>query len=112
MRHLYHDVPLYSGSNAFPQFMDGDVFKLIVPLNDGIAAAGEFGINEDESTTQKTTQKILDFIKSYPGITQAELAKKCGISTDGIKWQIKQLKQSGKIERIGSDKGGHWEVKD
>ena len=63
-----------------------------------------------EKTTQKTTQKMLDLMKNYPEITQSELAEKCNISVDGIKWQIKQLKEKGIIRRVGADKGGHWEV--
>ena len=63
-----------------------------------------------QKTTQKTTQKILELIQVNPEISQSELAEKCGISMDGIKWQIKQLKEKGIIHRIGADKGGHWEI--
>ena len=40
MRKLYHDVPLYSGF-AKPQFLDGNMFRLIVPLNDDVHSASE-----------------------------------------------------------------------
>ena len=61
-------------------------------------------------TTQKITQKIMELIKNYPEITQKELAEKSGITPDGVRWQIKKLKNNGSIRRIGPDKGGHWEV--
>ena len=63
-----------------------------------------------QKTTQKTTQKILKLIKNYPEITKEELAEKCGITLDGIKWQLKKLKSQGIIRRVGPDKGGYWEV--
>mgnify|MGYP002626564406 CR=1 FL=1 len=33
-----------------------------------------------------------------------------GLSTDGVKWNLNKLKESGKIRRIGPDRGGRWEV--
>ena len=63
-------------------------------------------------TTQKTTQKILDAIMNNPNVTRLELSEICGISPDGIKWQLKSLTRSGRISRIGGDRGGHWEVHD
>ena len=34
----------------------------------------------------------------------------CGLTRDGINYQIRKLKQQGIIRRIGPDKGGHWEI--
>ena len=61
-------------------------------------------------TTRKTTQKIIELIRNYPEITKEELAEKCGVTSDGIKWQLKKLKSQGIIRRVGPDKGGHWEI--
>jgi ATP-dependent DNA helicase RecG len=58
----------------------------------------------------KTADKIMRFIKNNPKITIAELAKNLKISTRAIEKHIAQLKSSGLIERIGSDKAGYWEV--
>ncbi|MBQ6729643.1 MAG: winged helix-turn-helix transcriptional regulator [Bacteroidales bacterium] len=65
---------------------------------------------EEAETTQKTTQKILSLIKQKSDITRQELAEACGISSDGIKWQLKKLQEKGVIRRVGPDKGGHWEI--
>ena len=65
-----------------------------------------------ESSTEKTTEKILITITTNPYITKSELAKVCGITEDGIYWNIKKLKEGGIIRRVGHDKGGHWEVID
>jgi len=63
-----------------------------------------------QKTTQKTTQKILELIKENPKITRKELAEKIGISEDGIKFNLNQLKKQNKIKRVGPDKGGYWEI--
>ena len=71
--------------------------------------------NQDttQKTTQKgqdTTQKILEEIKKNPSISRDELAEKCGLTSDGIKYNIRKLREKGIIKRIGPDKGGHWEI--
>ena len=61
-------------------------------------------------TTQKTREVILAALEKSPDLTNKELADICGISIDGIKYQIKQMRSLGLIRRVGPDKGGHWEV--
>ncbi|MBQ3636284.1 MAG: winged helix-turn-helix domain-containing protein [Bacteroidales bacterium] len=58
----------------------------------------------------KTTQKIIDLIKNDPEITKEELAEKCEISSNGVRWQLKKLKRQGVIRRVGPNKGGYREV--
>jgi ATP-dependent DNA helicase RecG len=43
-------------------------------------------------------------------VTRRELAEACGISSSGVKWQLKQLQANNIIRRVGPDKGGHWEI--
>ena len=54
MRKLYRDVPLYSGIKERPQFLDGDIFRLVVPMDDIIPAAGESGQESSPKSGQKT----------------------------------------------------------
>ena len=63
-------------------------------------------------TTQKTTQKIIGRIKENPNITRKELAPIIGISEDGIKYYITNLKSMGVLEGICPDKGGYWRIVD
>ena len=63
-----------------------------------------------EKTAQKTTQKILDIINNNPQVTRKELAELVGMTADGIKWNLEKLKKTGKIRRIGPDKGGKWDI--
>lgn len=63
-------------------------------------------------STQTSTQKqILNILREYPQTSRKELAKIIGITEDGIKKQLANLKKAGMIERISADNGGHWEVK-
>ena len=43
-------------------------------------------------------------------VTTKELADNIGISQRKIKENIRYLKSVGLVERIGSEKTGHWEV--
>ena len=43
-------------------------------------------------TFKKTSELILDTIKKNPSLTNKELAAICGITTDGVYYQLKQLK--------------------
>ena len=62
-------------------------------------------------TTQETTQEqILASLRGQPSITRRELAKKIGLSADGIKYHLNKLKSAGIIRHVGSTKAGHWEV--
>ncbi|MDR0423086.1 MAG: Fic family protein [Rickettsiales bacterium] len=63
-----------------------------------------------DATTQKTTQKILEVLTQNPMVTRTELAQIIGLTTDGVKWNLDKLKKENRIRRIGSDKGGHWEI--
>jgi ATP-dependent DNA helicase RecG len=56
--------------------------------------------------------KIVELLKEDKYITNQELADTLGLSTKGIEWQMKKLKESGVIQRVGSAKGGYWEVLD
>ena len=77
---------------------------------------------EPRVTTQKTTQinsrttqkstadRILDCIRAEPQLTRTLLAERVGLSPDGVKYHLKNLKAAGLLRRVGSDRAGHWEV--
>lgn len=56
-------------------------------------------------TRVKTREKILELISENQKITNQELADKLELTIKGIEWQIKKLKEQGKLERIGGAKG-------
>ena len=64
-----------------------------------------------QTTTQKTTQeRILSYLSTEPSLTRRELAERTGITPDGIKYHLRELKAAGVIRRVGSDRAGRWEV--
>ncbi len=63
-----------------------------------------------EKNEVTTREKILNKIRENPKITIKQLSELTGISVKGIEWQIKKLKQQGKLKRIGPDKGGFWKI--
>ena len=59
---------------------------------------------------EKTVEKIFGLIKTNPQITQKQIMDKTWLTRRGIEWNLKKLKDAGRILRIGPDKGGHWEI--
>lgn len=62
-------------------------------------------VNEPVKLTA-TAQKVLTLIAEQSNITLEILTEKIGASRETVKRSLKLLKQSGYIERIGSDKTG------
>jgi len=56
-------------------------------------------------------QKILSVLKENPYATTMQMAKIIGVSDKTIKRALGTLKTAGMVERIGSDKTGHWTTK-
>ncbi len=67
-------------------------------------------IIENQDTTQKTSQKIVELIQNNNEISTQEMANIIGIDRRNIARQIKNLQAKGIIRRVGPDKGGHWET--
>ncbi|KFN40858.1 MAG: transcriptional regulator [Sulfuricurvum sp. MLSB] len=76
----------------------------------GFIPAADEAVETRGKTRGKTRENILETMRKTPSVTMEELAEAAGISTKGIEWQIQKLKSEGIIRRIGSAKGGHWEV--
>ena len=57
-----------------------------------------------------TVNAILALIKQNPSITYEDLTKKTGKSRRTISRIITELKTTGTLVRVGSDKSGHWEI--
>jgi predicted HTH transcriptional regulator len=55
-------------------------------------------------------EKILRLAKHDQQITIDLLATNIGRTTRSIEMQTQKLKETGKIERIGSDKQGNWKA--
>ena len=73
-------------------------------------SAGFFYVIFERTLLSKTSEKIIEIIKTNPEISAEKLSQEIGISSRAIEMQLSKLKESGRIKRVGSDKGGHWEI--
>ena len=84
MRNTYKYTKLYSG--GIPEFIEGDVFRTIIPLNEvaiGKVGPGVSATNQDEipvKTQVRTQVKTQDVILSFCIVprSKAEIAEHCG----------------------------------
>jgi predicted HTH transcriptional regulator len=54
---------------------------------------------------------LLSLIQADPTITYDALARSTGRNRKTVQRHLNILKQSGFLQRAGSPKGGHWEIK-
>lgn len=115
---LFTYTKFYSGKD--PIFEEGDVFRIIVPLDDDYSFDMEIGSETNRETNRETNhddflefnmEKALAFITKKPTITQIELKEKLQISLMSVKRVMKVLQEDEVIERIGSNRKGYWKIK-
>ena len=118
---------LYSG--AEPEFIEGDIFKIIIPLTTGAMTKVGPGtdIETNTETNTETSTEITDasisakisaverdirrLIGEDPHITIDQMVEKTNWSKGGIRYQIDKMKKAGKLSREGSQKDGKWVIK-
>lgn len=120
VRNLYKYSKYYSGEE--PVFTEGDVFRIIVPLNDTYSF--DFGQNGQSNHSNQTDQSdqsnqtgmvsedkiLLDFICQNPDMTNVLIAEHMGWTVSKVKYYIQKLKQTNKIKRIGTSRKGNWKA--
>lgn len=118
---IYRDVELVESlGSGIPRILRAygeECFKFtdnFIRITFPVSGQGKSGEKTTQKTTQKATQKtaqkILHYIKQDASISRNKLAELCGISPDGIKWQLNKMQKNGVIRRVGPNKGGYWEV--
>jgi len=63
-------------------------------------------------TRGKTPDRILHLLADAPDLSIPELAERIGKSASAVERAIRKLREAGRLERIGPDKGGRWQVLD
>ena len=106
VRSLYKYTKIYS--NAEPNFEEGDVFRLIVPMRPACAAL----LNDRKSNevTDVTEKRIIELLKDNSKYKTTELAEMLDISRKTVSIKLKNLREKGIIERVGSDRKGYWNI--
>jgi predicted HTH transcriptional regulator len=63
-----------------------------------------------DNTSEKTSEKILHYLRSNPKASAKDMAVILGLSQRAIEYQLRRLRQAGCIRRDGPAKGGQWIV--
>ena len=115
VRNLYKYSKYYSGKE--PEFIEGDIFKTIVPLDDEYSADantnGKATIKSDDKKVTKKIQKqydqILNFMEIGNEYTMKEFCDLLGLKETRTKTLLKGL--SDKIEAVGGNKDRRYRLK-
>ena len=67
-------------------------------------------IRGDEIGDEIGDDVVLKLIAERPTITAKELSQKSSFSTRKISRIVKELRESGRITRVGSDRKGYWQI--
>ena len=111
MRNMVRYGKTYGGVD--PQLIEGDEFQMII----GVPEFEEQGAVQGSSTASgktsgKTLGKILKIVGENGQVTIPGLAEMIGVTERSIERAIQKLQTQGLLKRIGSAKGGHWEIVD
>ena len=103
----------YSGRKNAPQFIEGDVFKTIIPLGNGFIAEGINGeINgEISGEISGEIKRVYQLILINEGIKAKDIAKGVKRPKKTVDKYIKKLKDMERIYYKGSKKTGGYYVK-
>lgn len=117
-RNLEKYVPIYSNGKQ-AELIEEDIFTTIIPINytDGTTLSTTL---TKKKTTLSTTlpdtdinnnqKKILELISKNKKISQEEIAKNLGMTIDGVKYNMKELRKKGIIKRVGRKNDGYWQI--
>ena len=134
VRNLFKYSKYYSGKE--PEFIEGDIFKIIVPLDETFSfdmgmdridladqtgqkadqtgqKADQIGQKADQKSKFKLTNKelqLLNVIRKYPKMTNEDISQELTWSVSKVKYHIKKLKKNGIIKRNGSSRKGSWDI--
>lgn len=113
VRNIVKYSKVYSGTT--PEFIDGDVFKTKISLNEANRSDGGVngGVNGGVSGGVKLSEinrEVLECIKENGEFNAEKIAEKIKRGKRTVERAIKSLKEQGIIERNGSDKTGSWKV--
>ncbi|MDO5416935.1 MAG: winged helix-turn-helix transcriptional regulator [Lachnospiraceae bacterium] len=113
VRNLFKYCKYYSGRE--PEFDEGDIFNIVVPLNEQYEPDSSTTQSTTQTTTQtdeKTTkQVIMELLKEEPKMTQKEISERLGINHNTVRYYMKELRDKGYLQRKGTNRKGYWIVK-
>lgn len=126
VRNIFKYSKYYSGEE--PEFVEGDVFRIIVPLNEDYSYDNpqNDSIDELERKNEEKLEKnqieikngritdiqkqILEILSEDNQCSARKIAEQIGVSSRSIESNIKKLKGYGMLTRHGSARSGYWKV--
>lgn len=87
-----------------------DSLQEAVDVEPAAEVTGEMTGKVTGEMTGRTPDAVLALLSRTPHLTVPELAARLDRSESTILRAIRKLRESGRLRRIGPDKGGHWEV--
>ena len=98
--------------DAWPQIefaddRDGCLFTVTVhrkPVEERILATSS------PKSSSKTEQRIIEIVRQDPYTTTEAMGEILGITERVVLKQVNKLKAQHRVRRVGSARGGHWEV--
>jgi ATP-dependent DNA helicase RecG len=91
----------------FTDDRDGGLFVATVHRKEVIDAEAEAYAGK---TPEKTPEKILSLLKENPQLSIRDLADRIGKSESAVERALRRLREQNRLQRIGPDKGGYWQV--
>jgi predicted HTH transcriptional regulator len=120
VRNLYRYGKLYSGKE--PRLIDGDVFRIIVPLDDAYSFDAQIGKAQGANSNRKncglncalsctaTERRVLDFLKEHPAATHRNIADEIDKSVRTAQSVVRSLREKDLLTREGARNSGRWVV--
>ena len=72
--------------------------------------SGELSGKMSRKMSGKVSEVVLELLRELPGRSISDIAVELGKSERTVERAIRELKSTGKLVRVGPDKGGRWKV--
>lgn len=82
------------------------------PNTQEITEVNGIDTQKNDSSSEKTSEKIKKYLRRYPNASAKEMAASFGLSQRAVEYQLRGLRQAGSIRRDGPARGGSWIVID
>jgi predicted HTH transcriptional regulator len=63
-----------------------------------------------DTVNDNVNDNVILLIKEKNTITASEISERLNLSLSSVRRRMKALKDAGKLQRLGSDKKGHWRI--
>jgi len=97
-----------SDATPFLEFMLHALNTAMLEVVDPPSSRKKTSEKKSEKKSEKTADRLLREIRRNPHLTIANLAALLGISTRSIERNLQTLQESGRLQRVGAARGGHW----